>query len=169
MKPAPHKRMKTPPPECDVPCFAPWQTSDGPCHRCKHRWSVVNRSENFPMDPASWKTLMNKMYVNWIWGDSRCVAEENYVHIPTSLAQSLCSANIIGADEMNKVDTLIRTKLFLPFLKNHDKPLFVYFGGGKDKWVVVGCIRSQRATTIWYKDDNARTDFLYYFPDPAKK
>ena len=125
LKPAPHKRKKTPPHECDVPPFAPWKTSDGPCHRCNHRWSQGNRTENFPMDPFSWKSLMNKMYVNWTWGDSRCAADENYVHIPTSLAQSLWSAELIGTEEMNNIDTLIRTKLFLPFLKDHDKPLFV--------------------------------------------
>ena len=172
LKPAPHKRMKTPPPEDPefaVPFFQPWFTSAGQCHGCKHRWSVANRSENFPMDKGSWETIMGKMYINWTWKDAKCKAQDSYVNIATSLTQSLWAGKVIGEEEVTKVDTRIRTKLFQPYLSNHDKPLFVYYGGGKEKWVVVGCIKCQRATTIWYKEENARQNFLYYFPDPAQK
>ena len=125
------------------------------------------------MDPDSWQTIMDKMYVDWSPQKASegewCKAHNDYEHTPANLVASLSACEVIGYNEVNEIETRFRSKMFQPHLYNDDKPLFMYYAGKKqEKYVVIGCIKCQRATSIMYREPKARETLLYYFPDPQQ-
>ena len=125
------------------------------------------------MDPQSWQCIMDKVYVEWspakMRNGEKCHVHSDYEHTPANLAASLAACHVIGYDEENEFETRFRSRMFQPTLYKDHKPMWMYYGGQKQKkYVVFGCIVCHRATTVSYNEAKAKDVLMWYFPDPKK-
>ena len=122
----------------------------GKCTLCQWDWNAGHAS---PMDPNSWKQLMETVYENWDQkkdGNQYCEEKESWPNKPWDTSYSLYQCKAI-LDYETFAETLLH--IFWSPSTSPSNWLFVYKGGGKTKYVVLGCIRCQRYESISYSKD----------------
>ena len=158
-----HNKRKSAP-EYKAPRFALWQLDSGKCRRCKHYWASDESQDHFMVMSAVWTTAMNKMFVDFRMDTEWFDVKEGYAHTESNVSQSLVSSDAIPQDEAECVATSFRRMLWKPDIANDARPMFLYRGGGKSRYITSGCILCQRATSLYYPSPSFMADLKICFP-----
>ena len=90
--------------------------------------------------------------------------KEGYAHTETHVTQALVSCEAIDEGSFDGVATSFRRRIWKPDVSNDERPMFVYHGGNKYKYITFGCLRCQRATSLYPSKPNFTKNLKKYFP-----
>ena len=148
-----------------APRFQPWQMDSGECNKCHRSWSTAESPENFMVMTHVWEQAMNKMYEDFSMEGEWFEMKEGYVHSVDNLAQSLVACGVITAEEADGVASSLRRMVWQPDCPKDTRPMFLYKGGGKtSKYITFGCVRCQRATSLYYPSAHFMFHLRNHFP-----
>ena len=111
-----------------------------------------------------WITVMNKQYVDWSSDAEWFHVKDGYAHTESHVTQALVSSEAIPVEEEESVATSFRRMLWKPDVANDERPMFLYRGGNKSKYITFGCIHWQRATSLNYPKPSFMADLKKFFP-----
>ena len=147
-----------------VPQRSPWQMNSGWCNRCGLTWASTDSTEHFTVCRDVWETVMNRIYNKWTEGDDWCYMNNSYQDVATHVAQSLSSSGALPEHDLNNVASRFR-RIWKPDINNDANAFFLYHAGkGMNKYITFGCIRCQRATTLYTFSATFAADLRRYFP-----
>ena len=111
-----------------------------------------------------WTTAMNNMFVDFSDDVEWLDVKEGYAHTESHVAQSLVSSDAIPQDEEDSVATSFRRMLWKLDVANDARPMFLYRGGNRSRYITFGCIHCQRATSLYYPSPSFMVDLKMFFP-----
>ena len=112
-----------------------------------------------------WEQAMNQIFEDFRMDGERFALKEGYVHSDSNLAQSLVACGVITAEEADGVASSLRRMVWQPDCPKDTRPMFLYKGEGKtNKYITFGCVRCQRATSLYYPSANFMANLRKHFP-----
>ena len=133
------------------------QPFQGRCPDCQWEW--LSHTATGSLEDYMWDQLMNTIFDNWnktIVGEQRCQEKETWINKPWDVSSSLEMCNIIN--NYQAFDARIRKTFWSPSTRP-DNWLFLYNKAcGKNKHIVIGCIKCQRYEYINYSKNGDNHD-----------